>query len=773
MRSVSPFEKPRKQALKFEELKGSVEIQVDRDQIKHIFAENDEDAYFAQGYTIASDRLWEMDFIVRLASGRLSEVVGRQALEMDKFFVRIGLSDAARESSEIMLQDSLTGPALRAYTKGVNAFIRSLDPSRLPFEFRILGYAPEDWTLQKTALIGKFMSFYLSGYTLDLPLTRSRWILHRSEFDDLFPLRPLLSEPVIPRGTAWSFDTPRVHPPATEFKPDMDALQPLPRPEPGNGSNNWAVSGKKSTTGFPILSSDIHLGLQLPSLWYEIQIVTPSQNVYGTSLVGVPGVMNGFNSKVSWAVTNGYTDILDWYQLRFRDEKQSEYLFEKEWRPVISHEATIRIKGEEPLKLALRRTHFGPVVYEAGENPSRANVPRGLAMRWAALEPANELKAFLAFNHAKTIAECRKGLDDFNSPDQNFLFADSSGAIGLWHMGKFPVKWPGQGRMISDGTSSTHEWGGWIPRDQVPQVKNPTSGFLSSANQWPTDERYPYYLGSNFMPPFRAIRINEVLKSKPKLSPEDFISLQGDSLSVLARMALPALLGSLSTDKQDEATKKILSMLKSWDYRFTETSSEATIFDRWFAAVVKRLWSPYFPNATDYQYPSVERTLELITSQPQSKWFDNPKTPEKETLTELSEIALKDALAELKKEFGSKPSKWQWASVTPTRFTHLTRVSGLGRELSARGHSSAVFANTGVHGPAWKMVVALGPKPKAWGVYPGGQSGDPTSPYYDTFLKSWAKNELRPLNFLNSKSEKNANHELTIHLEPEKPGSPK
>lgn len=750
-RAPSPFESRDSRKLVLNGLKGRVEIFVDRDQIKHIFAENDEDLYFAQGFVIASDRLWQMEFLTRIAAGRLSEIFGPRTLPLDEFFVKTGIPEAAKFSAELMLKDELSALALKAYAAGVNAYIRTLDPKRLPFEFRLLGHEPEEWTPYKTALLGKFMSFYLSGMSRDLQLTRSRWLLHRIEFDDLFPLISPTTETVIPQKTAWSFDGPRLNPPAREFKPDLQALpsQEVIQPMPGLGSNNWAISGRRSTTGYPILSNDVHLGLQLPSLWYQIQLSSPSHNTMGVSLVGVPGIMLGFNQNVAWGTTNGYTDILDWYQLRFRDERRSEYLFQGEWRPVITREFEIKVRGQAPRKLFLRSTHFGPVIYEGNEGEN--GVPRGLAMRWGALEASNELRTFLLLNRAKTVRDCRRALETFNTPDQNILCADSSGSIGIWHIGKYPIKWPGQGRMVLDGTSAEDEWRGWIPRDHVPQIVNPRRGYLLSANQLPVDATYPYYLGSAFMPAYRALRIGELLREKERFSPEDMMEMQGDSLSIPAREALPHLLSAVkSAARTDELTEAALKELSSWNFVYEENSVAATIYDTWFKHFVDRLWSSRFPDRRNYLYPSLERTIALITQEPQSKWFDDPRTEKTEHLSDIAYESLLTALQELKTKHGSKIANWQWARHNPTRIRHLTGLPGLGRTIKARGTAQAIYANTGSQGPAWKMVVALGPQVRAWGVFPGGQSGDPTSPHYDSDLEFWKNNQFRELNFMSA-----------------------
>lgn len=748
-----------------------VVVQVDSDQIKHVFAENDADLYFAQGWINASERLWAMEFLARVAAGRISEIVGSRGLAFDEMFLRMGLGEAARESAELMVNDSMVGPILKSYIKGVNAYIASLEPARLPFEYKLFAVRPEPWTAEKTALIQKFMSYNLSGFSADLALSRSRSKLTKPEFDELFPIEQSHPEPVIPKATAWPFGSRPPTGPNKEFLPEARSLMgaaPPMTPNPANGSNNWAVSGKKSTTGLPILSNDIHLGLSLPSLWYEMQLMSPSQNVYGVSLPGAPGIVLGFNAKVAWAVTNGGTDVLDWYQMRYRDQKRTEYLFEGLWRPVVSRDTSIRVRGRAAVPLTLRKTHLGPIVFDDQESVPSRRIPRQLAMRWTGLEPSIEIKAFLLLNRARSVADCRQAIENYNNPAQNFLFAGNDGTIGIWHMGRFPLRWKGQGSTISDGSHTTYEWKDWIPRNEVPSIKNPARGYLSSANQHPTDDTYPHYLGWWFESPFRGIRINELLREKQRFSPEDFVKMQMDTTSVHARTLVPILAKAMSGAKGLSAHEtEALEALRKWDFKFGEESVAATIFHAWWGRIERRMWGKRFPDSTDYLYPRPWSTLTLITDKPGSRWFDNPETEPRESFTELVLPTFKEAIDEVSSRFGTRNvEKWKWAHFHPTEFDHLSKIPGLGSgEIQAPGVDWTLFANQGKHGPVWKMVVALGPKPRAWSLYPGGQSGDPTSRHYDDFLEPWRAGRMKEVSFLRGKGDLGTRHLQTLRFE--------
>ena len=754
--------------LKLAGLKAPVKIQVDQDQIKHIFAQDDEDLYFAEGYVVASERLWEMEFLARVAAGRLSEIMGRRTLEFDKYFVKLGLPEAAKESAALMMADPATSVPLKAYAAGVNAYISSLNPETFPFEYKLLGLTPEPWKAENAALLIKFLAYDLSGSNRELLLSRSRSMITREDFDDLFPLDLHNEEPIVPKGKKFSFETRAGAGPKDEFLPDLKPLEPVPQPNQHNGSNNWAVMAKKSTTGRPILSNDIHLSLTLPALWYEIQLQSPEQNVYGIALPGAPGVVLGFNPTVAWGVTNAGSDVMDWYQLRYRDQNRSEYLFEGDWRPVISREVQIKIRGEAaPLTLLLRQTHMGPIVYDQSENPVNPSVPRGLAMRWAALEPSNELKNFLQLNRAKTTSQCREAIETVQTPAQNFLCADESGDVGLWHMGRFPVRFPGQGRTISDGSSAAYEWKGWVPRTEVPFIRNPDRGFVSSANQIPADETYPNYLGWPYETPFRGTRINELLREKKKLSPQDLMAMQGDTVSLLAREALPLLLAAVDEHQMNWEEQKAVELLKVWKYDYPESSEPAAIFDAWWNAFETQTWQPHFPDRKYYQYPPIVRTLELMKEDPDSKWFDNPQTHPTERFKDVALSSFRLAMESLTHDFGPMDEmNWAWKKAHKTELTHISKIPGLGSNgFSAPGVGESIFANRGTHGPVWKMVVALGSKPQAWAIYPGGQSGDPASAHYDDFLQSWRMNQLKEVNFMTSPTDTDKRKFKTVTLD--------
>ena len=305
-------------------LKGEVTVAWDDRHVPHIFAANEDDLYRAQGYLTARDRLWQMDFLSRYAGGRLAEVIGPRVLEMDLLQRRLGMTWGAENFLKGIAGDAGTRRVLTAYCNGVNAYVDALKPAAYPLEYKILGYAPSRWTPFDIALLLKYMAWDLTGYGNELGLTQTRAAAGEAVVDALFPFFAPFQDPVVPAGTVWDAAPPLPGRQVAVAARPGPVLFADPFGEPV-GSNNWAVAGKKTKSGFPILCDDPHLQLTLPSIWYEVQLSAPGLNVRGVSLPGAPGVVIGFNEKIAWGVTNAGSDVLDFYRLRFRDDRQREY----------------------------------------------------------------------------------------------------------------------------------------------------------------------------------------------------------------------------------------------------------------------------------------------------------------------------------------------------------------------------------------------------------------------------------------------------------------
>lgn len=740
-------------------LKGEVTVRVDDTGVPHIFAGNNHDLFFAQGYLTARDRLWQMDLQVRAASGRLSEVLGPATLDLDKNSRKLGMGFGAEANIRYAMNDPATKEILLSYTEGVNAYISSLSPKDYPVEYKLLGYRPEAWKPINTMYMLEQMMLTLAGRSNDLSMTAVLDKYGMEVVKELFPDYPLVEEsPIIPVGTPWNF--PKVPIPQRVSLIGNDTLAVRVRrdreekPE-GIGSNNWAVGPGKSSTGYPILANDPHLELTLPSIWYQVQLHAPGINVCGVSLPGIPSVIIGFNEHIAWGVTNVDADVYDLYKIKFKDASREFYFHANEWKPTTKREELIYVKGElQPVKENIIYTHHGPVT----EFSSTKSAVPDLAVRWIGHEPGNGILTFYGLNTAKNYDDYRKALSTYVGPAQNFVFADDAKDIAMTVNGRFPLKYKDQGKFLLDGTQPTEDWQGWIPADQNPHVKNPPRGFVSSANQSSTDPTYPYYLNWVFAPSERGIRINERLTAMTNANADSLRGLQNDNFSVQARTVLPKLLSVLKSSSLNPAQKAATATLAQWNYQNSPTSVAASIFESWMPVLRDAIWEDDFRDGdVVLDLPTRDRTEYLLLKQEDAKWFDDVTTPEKEAMRDIVTKSFRTTLDTLTARHGSMSNQWQWSEVKGTEIRHLTRKLKPfnAPKLTVGGGSGIVNAITKRNGPSWRMVVELGPKLKAYGIYPGGQSGNPGSPFYMNLLKKWEAGELNELVFLRNAEEEN------------------
>lgn len=743
-----------------------VTVVFDDRAVPHVFAQSDDDLYFAQGYLTARDRLWQMEFQTHAAAGRIAEIVGDKALELDRYNRRMGMAYGAEQTLKGMESDPATRKVLAAYTAGVNAWISQLTPAQYPIEYKLLGYAPESWSPLKCALLLKQMTSTLAGGADDLMMTNIMRKYGAAVTADLFPDYPTREDPIIPAGTKWDFK-PLPIPPAPKDSAMARSMAlaasrlgaGLRRNDPEIGSNNWAVSAQKSATGHPILSNDPHLNLSLPSIWYQMQLVSPTMNVYGATLPGAPNVIIGFNKDVAWGVTNVAADVLDFYTIRFKDETRREYWHDNRWKPVWMRIERIKVKGKPDIIDTVRYTHHGPVVYENGAKAFRDNIPVGHAARWIAHDKSNDMLCFYWLNRAKNFADYRRALSYYVAPAQNFVFASNQNDIAISPNGRYPLKYKNQGKFILDGTSPADDWHGFVPADQNPLVKNPARGFVSSANQSSTDPSYPYYLNWEFAPSERGRRINQRLAAMQRATIDSLRNLQNDNYNLRAADALPTLLPQLNPAKLNPSQQKALAVLNAWKRNNDAGEVGPTIFSTWVYQLMAAVWDDDFAvkDSIQTRYPSFDRTLTLMQRDPSARWFDNTKTPAREQLTDIVTQSFQVACDTLVRRKGPIGSAWAWGPYKGTDVRHLLpgvdAFSAL--DLNTGGGGGIVNATTERSGPSWRMIVALGPQPKAYGVYPGGQSGNPGSPYYQDMLETWRTGQLNELLYLQSAQDKN------------------
>ncbi len=739
------------ETLDFPELTEEVRVVWDERMVPHIFAQNLPDALFVQGYVTAKHRLWQMDITSRAAAGTLSEVFGERTLAIDSLRRGQGVKWAAENAIEGWRQGE-NFSLLESYTAGVNAFKNNMSARDKSLEFKLFDQELPDWTAEKSALVVKSMALSLCSRNFDIPATNTLEILGKDRFDFFFPDWNSKQSPIIPAGTEWDFSNSpvSVENSKNNYSRGFIPHEPFELPPENNGSNNWAVSAEKSATGNPILCNDPHLNLTLPAIWFELQIHTPDFNAYGVSVPGIPGILIGFNEHIAWGETNVGHDLVDWYKMEWTDEKKNSYRFDDDVAvPTTMREELIYVKGRtEPIRDTVVYTHFGPITYADPKHPNA-----DLAMRWIAHDKPDgfEFQTFIDLAKSKNHADYVQALKAYVSPAQNFVFASKDGDIAITANGRFPIKKKGQGRFVLAGNTSDNEWQGFIPRAQIPQVKNPARGFVSSANQHTTDPSYPYYFNGGFAD-YRGRYLNRKLSEKTKFTVEDMMALQADNYSLKAEEALPLLIATLDESELNTTEQSMLSVLKKWNYRYDAEEVAPIIFNAWWSAFYDTAWDEWSDSDISYLQPEEWRTIELMETHPDLSYWDIKGTVALENINALTLHSFKLAAAKVLEELETEGINY--TQNQDFFIPHLGKLKVFNRtELAIGGTPNALNANRPGNGPSWRMIVELGDEINAWGVYPGGQSGNPASPYFDDMVDEWAAGKYYKLNFLKSPEE--------------------
>ena len=738
--------------LLLETLTEDVIVNYDEQLIPHIFAKNDTDLYKAQGYITAKHRLWQMEFQTFAAAGRLSEIIGENALNYDRAQRRKGMGFGAQNSLEVIKNDTESMLYLEAYKDGVNAYINELKPEDYPVEYKLLDYKPEPWTIDKTMDLLMYMTDMLCGGDDDLEYTNALRKFGKDRFDLLFPDFFDVNDPVIPKETDWSFiDEKRTEMPESQII--LDSISEImEKPNPANGSNNWAVSGEKSSTGNPILAGDPHLGINLPSIWFVMQLSSPNQNTYGVTLPGALGVIIGFNTNISWTVTNATRDVKDWYKIEFKDATKREYKYNDAWKKTSFRVEEIKIKGKETYLDSVVYTHHGPVSYDASFKGN--NEKLGYAMKWAGHMGHNFTRLFFKLNSGKNYDDYQNAISNHVAPAQNFAFASVDGDIALWVQGKFPNKWKGQGKFLMDGSKPENDWQSFIPKEYNAHTKNPERGFISSANQHPVDESYPFYVFNDGYETYRNRVINNFLTSKDKLSIQDFKDLQNNNYNLKASELLPFMFNNLDASTLSKEEKEILSIIKKWDFNSDFNQLAPSIWDAWWKKLYTITWDEFDAKDESLMAPYTYQTIYMSKNHPEDPFMDIISTPEKETSKDLFLISFKEAVKTLN-AFKTENGEYYWSKYKGAYAGHLLQaLPAFSRfNIPIGGDRNTVNAADKNHGPSWRMIVEMSSPPKAYGIYPGGQSGNPGSKFYDNFIDDWAAGQYFSALFMQNQNE--------------------
>lgn len=726
-------------------MQDSVYVTMDERGVPHIRAQSDDDAMTALGYVAARDRLFETDFIHRVATGQLAELLGPEAVRIDQHFYGAGIVDAVRRNTELMADRMpRQTQAVDAYMRGANAWLHSLERTEWPLEYRLLGAEPPDsLTREYTMALYAYMTYDLSFRSEDRRVEQVRQAIGPDAFARLFPEHSEWEKPIVraDEGT-WAAGTPR----EVRVIDEVVMADAAPGPEAfgvpaaqgfleGKGSNNWAVAGSRSVTGMPILAGDMHLTLSLPAIWYEAHLITPTTNVYGVTFPAVPGIVEGITPTIAWAFTNTGSDQIDTYRVELNEEG-TQYRFDGEWRDLTVKTDTIRVKDADPVVQRTLFTHFGPV-----QQSSEGDY----VIRWVGHEFGTSFAAIWDMNRAANYTEFELAIRQWDYPMQNILYAGRDSVVAIRSTGYMPVRGQGNAFGVIDGTTSDTEWIGRVPFAELPHVISPAKGYLTSTNQAPAPEGYPHYLGQDWDSIYRSIRIDELLDGKARHSADDLASYHADQVAVEARFLTAPL---AEVDSLSENAERLKRRLEAFDGNMHIESTDARLYVWFVDALEDAMWDePEFGNG---MAPKEIRIMELMRDEPSSAWFDIQETPEREDAEGVFRAALETAAALWAEDgFADVP----FGQVQTLQMRHITGAEPL-RALWREGFPfggapetlSPARTNPARFSASWRVVVDFSTSPpQARGIYPGGQSGNPFSTLYDGHIRKFLDFEYYPL----------------------------
>jgi penicillin amidase len=757
----------------------SDEVEIIRDSmgVPHIYAATEHDLFMALGYIHAQDRFFQMDLSRHIGAGRLSEMFGESQVETDIFLRTMGWTHLAEEEKRNL--DARSLEILQSYADGVNAYLAEHQGAELSLEYVLLSllspdYDLEPWEISNTLTWAKVMAFDLSGNSSGWQdLTRAKMYkqLGEEKAKDLFLEYPSKHPFIVPepssRETLLDADAQMV---GGKVEPNSSTLPAISWTQTGPlvGSNSWVISGTRTTTGSPLLANDPHLGIQMPSIWYEVGLHCQpisevcSSNVTGFTFAGAPGVIIGHNSNIAWGFTNVGPDVLDLFIEKINPENPNQYEFDGEWRDMTLVDETIKVAGGEPINITVRHTHHGPIysdIDDAFENLSETTnleVPSSYAVsvRWTALEPSSIFKAILNMNLASDWASFRDALRDFNVPSQNMIYADVNGNIGYQTPGNIPIRASGDGLLPVLGWTGEYEWQGYIPFEELPTSYNPPQGFIVTANNAIVGSEYPYSISKTWDLGYRANRISELIQSHDKISIQDIQAIQRDSFHAMGPVLIP-ILSTLSFEDQ-ELTQYVLA-LESWDYQNNADSRQAAIFNTFWRHLLLETFSDEIPDNIPNS-SSAFLIIENLINNPQNEWWDDIDTTDIETRDMIMTRALKDAINELEELLGKNDGDWQWGDLHTRTFRSNLGIGPLAlifnRGPFPTDGSSSVVNNTSwneakgydvVVLPSMRMIVDLSNLENSFTIHTTGQSGHAFHPHFIDMADLWGKNLLHPM----------------------------
>lgn len=713
--------------------------------IPHIYAQNEHDLFFTQGYVHAQDRLWQMESFRRLAQGRLAEVGGKKYAQLDLF---LRLLDAPRLIEELSAR--IQGPAegmILSYCEGVNAYLSS-HKDDLPLEFSSLGFTPTPYTKKDALSSVILISWFLNqNYNEELMFLKALKYIPLQAMDDFFLSYPQEQSPdYLKDMCTWDI---------APFMEAAFAFKNLFRTF--GGSNNWVVTCRRSSSGKPLLANDPHLLHTVPGFWYFNHLHCPEIHVTGASIAGAPGVAVGHTEKAAWAITNLMADYVDLCVLRMDPQHPTRYFIDGKPREMEKEEVVIEVKDGPPLQKTIYRTARGPLITQVGEGKGKAQV----ALKWYQSVEDNPFHSFYRMNQASSVKDIFEAGAHLGMIAVNLVAADTEGNIG-WHAaGRVPLRSGYPGCWPVDGCQSRFQWEGFIPYSKLPSSYNPEEEMIVTANEDRTGPDYPYELSFSWAAPYRARRVKELLSGKEKLDIEDFKRIQNDHQSLRAENIL-----SFIQDFQPESkpAAQALRVLKEWDRNVSAESGEAALYELFLTALIENLLEDELGEDIYFYYENIFKLLLLddLSSHSRSVLWDRRETPEKESFEEMVEMSLVEAWKEAQRRMGMEREEWRWGKIHRIFYRHPGAESWVTRQILNYGPYPLGGDNTTVNYagfnpvrgkykvmavPSFRMIVDLSDLGKTLIIGPMGQSGQPQHPHYSDMIDLWRNGRYIPLYF--------------------------
>jgi penicillin amidase len=768
------------------ELDAPVEVLRDRHGIPHLYAASRADLFRAQGYIHAQDRLWQMEQNRRIAAGRLAEVYGGPALDADRFSRIVGFRRAA--VAELAVLDDDTRQIIEWYVAGVNAFIQ-MHPSRLAAEFNLLRVTPEPWTILDVLAYAKVVAWSISS-NWESELTRLHLVealgpVGASELEPDYPAaNPVILE-ALERDSAV-----RLLSTAGLLLNEYEKVRGwLAQPAAGMGSNSWVIAPKHTTTRRAYLCNDPHLAVQLPQLWYENRLACPDLEVSGASIPGVPGVVIGHNAHVAWGITNAYVDQQDLYVERAHPDDPQRFAYGEGWEQATIIEEPIRVRQRAAAHVErVAVTRHGPLISNFLQGTLDA-VRMPLALRWTGHEPGQNARAILRLNMAQGWEDFRTALADWAAPANVFTYADVDGNIGALVAGQVPLRRHNLGLTPAPGWDGQHEWDGWVAPAELPQLYNPPSGLIVTANNKIVGDSYHHFLGVDFQPGWRAAAIEEMLREKERFAPRDMEAMQLDVRSKYAQTVAP-LFARLNSD--EPFVKVALDYLRKWDHHMEPDSTGAVIFQYALAQLLDEVFgrrlgplrpavlgigrSPFFPTSA-FALRAATKLAELLPAQVQSHWYADVASGRPRSRDEVLFAVLTEAVRRLRADLGDNARRWHWGRVHQLRYVHPLGSRGLFRGLFTRGPlpvgGDATTVNQTYHAPVlplglvqiaagYRQVFEVGAWDQARTVTQIGQSGHPMSEHFADQMHMWLEGAYHAMPWSREAVESAARYRLVL-----------